>query len=54
MPLLTELKTFLTGLKLSPAVPFTRNLLTLLKLTTLVGVATICVCAVYIMAHLAV
>jgi hypothetical protein len=54
MPLATLLKSFLTELKRSPTLPFTRQLLTLLKLTTLVGVAITCVCMVYVMLHLAV
>ena len=54
MPFFTVLKSFLTGLKLSPTESFTRHLLTLLKLTTLAGAAIVCVCAVYIMLHLAV
>jgi hypothetical protein len=54
MPLLSVLKSFLPGLKLSPTVPFTRHLSTLLKLTALVGVAIVCVCAVYVMLKLAV
>jgi len=53
MPLQNVLKSFLTGLKLSPADSFTRHLLTLLKLTTLVGVAILCVCTVYVMLRLA-
>ena len=52
--LLTELKRLLTELKLSPTLPFTRYFFTLLKLTTLVGVATICAWVVYGMVHLAV
>jgi len=39
MPFFTVLKSFLTGLKLSPTESFTRHLLTLLKLTTLAGAA---------------
>lgn len=54
MPRLTILKSFFTGLKLSPVLPFTRHLLTLLKLTTLVGVALLCVFVVYVMLNLAV
>jgi hypothetical protein len=34
--------------------PFTRYVLTFLKLTTLAGVAILCACVVYIMVHLAV
>jgi hypothetical protein len=52
--LLTELKRILTELKLSPTLQFTRYFFTLLKLTTLVGVATICAWVVYGMVHLAV
>jgi hypothetical protein len=54
MPLLTRLKPLLTVLKLSPTLPFTRYLLTLLKLTTLAGVAITCACVVYFMVHLVV
>ena len=54
MPLLTMLKPLLTTLKLSPALPFARQLLTLLKLTTLAGVAIICACVVYVMVYSAV
>jgi hypothetical protein len=61
MPLLTSLKRRLTALKplltvpkLSPTLTFTRYFFTLLKLTTLAGVATICACMVYVMLHLAI
>ena len=51
---LTVLKRFLTSLKLSPTLPFTRYLFALLKLTSLAGVTTICAFVVYVMVHLAV
>jgi hypothetical protein len=51
---LTVLKRFLTSLKLSPTLPFTGYFFTLLKLTMLVGVTTICAFMVYAMVHLAV
>jgi hypothetical protein len=61
MPFFTGLKRFLTVpepllavLKLSPALQFTRYFFTLLKLTSLVGVAIICAFMVYVMAHSAV
>jgi hypothetical protein len=54
MPLLSELKRLLPVLKLSPTSPFTRYFFALLKLTTLVGVATICAFMVYVMVHFAV
>jgi hypothetical protein len=54
MPLLTRLKPLLTVLKLSPTLSFTRYLLTLVKLTTLAGVAIICACVVYVMVYSAV
>ena len=54
MPLLTSLKPLLTVLKLSPTLSFTRYLLTLVKLTTLAGVAIICACVVYVMVYSAV
>jgi hypothetical protein len=61
MPLFTGLKRLLTVpeplltvLKLSPMLPFTRYLFAFLKLTTLVGVATICAFLAYVMVHLAV
>jgi hypothetical protein len=44
----------LTVLKLSPTLSFTRYLLTLVKLTTLAGVAIICACVVYVMVYSAV
>ena len=51
---LTVLKRFLTSLKLSPMLPFTRYLFALLKLTSLAGATTICAFMVYVMLHLAV
>jgi hypothetical protein len=61
MPLFTDLKRrlivlrpLLTVLKLGPTLPFARYSFTLLKLTTLAGVATVCACAVYVMLHLAI
>ena len=50
MPLLIVLK----QLKLSPTLPFSRYIFTLLQLTALAGVAILCACAVYVMVHLAV
>jgi uncharacterized membrane protein YgcG len=51
---LPALKPFLTVLKLSPTLPFTRYLFTLLKLTTVAIVATICAWVVYVAVLLAV
>jgi len=51
---LTVLQPLLTSLKLSPTWSFTLYFFTLLKLTTLAAVATLCVFMVYIMVHLAV
>ena len=51
---LPALKRFLTVLKLSPTLPFTRYMFTLLKLTTVAIVATICAWVVYVVVLLAV
>jgi hypothetical protein len=51
---LTVLQRLLTMLKLSPTGSFTRYFFTLLKLTTLAAVSTLCVSMVYTMVHLAV
>jgi len=54
MPFLTVLKSFLARLKLSPTLPLTRQLFTLLKLTTVVGVGIVCAFMVYVMVFFAV
>ena len=51
---LTGLQSLLTMLKLSPTSSFTLHVFTLLKLTTLAAVATLCVFMVYTMVHLAI
>ena len=54
MPFLTVLKSFLARLKLSPTLPLARELLTLLKFTTVVGVAIVCAFVVYVLVFFAV